>query len=62
MLFCVGGWQSGTGHFTQVVWKGSVELGVGKAKSSDGKIFAVGRYRPAGNLISAFGENVFPKK
>ena len=53
-----GGFQGGTGHFTQVVWKGSKELGMGKAKTSDGKIFVVGRYRPAGNNISQVNDNV----
>ncbi|GFS27175.1 Golgi-associated plant pathogenesis-related protein 1 [Elysia marginata] len=52
----------GTGHFTQVVWKDSKELGMGKAKSTDGKVFVVGSYRPAGNFIGKFTENVFPPK
>ena len=56
------GYQPKTGHFTQVVWKGSEELGIGKAKSADGKMFVVGRYRPAGNNLRAFQENVFPSK
>jgi hypothetical protein len=55
-----GGFQSGTGHFTQVVWKDTKELGMGKAKSPDGKVFVVGRYRPAGNMISKVNENVSP--
>ncbi|KAK3747386.1 hypothetical protein QZH41_002634 [Actinostola sp. cb2023] len=54
------GFQSGSGHFTQVVWKGSKEYGVAKATSGDGLIFVVARYRPAGNLLSAFNDNVFP--
>ena len=60
--FTKSGYQSGTGHFTQVVWKGSKELGIGKAKSADGQVFVVGRYRPAGNMMKAFKENVFPSK
>ena len=56
------GFQPKTGHFTQVVWKGSEELGIGKAKSADGKMFVVGRYRPAGNNVRAFHENVFSSK
>lgn len=57
-----GGWQSGTGHFTQVVWKSSKELGLGRAKTSDGKLtYVVARYRPAGNIINFMAENVFPK-
>jgi len=60
--FSKSGYQSNTGHFTQVVWKGSKELGIGRAKSADGKVFVVGRYRPAGNNMRAFKENVFPSK
>lgn len=57
-----GGWQGGTGHFTQVVWKGSEELGMARAKTSDGSLtYVVGRYRPAGNVINYMSENVFPK-
>ena len=26
------GWSPGVGHFTQVVWKGTTELGIGVAK------------------------------
>uniref|UniRef100_A0A8D0AJU4 SCP domain-containing protein n=1 Tax=Sander lucioperca TaxID=283035 RepID=A0A8D0AJU4_SANLU len=51
-----------TGHFTQVVWKDSKELGVGMA--TDGhKVFVVGQYRPAGNMNMAgyFEKNVLPK-
>lgn len=59
--FKSSGSQSGTGHFTQVVWKGSHEIGVGKAYSRDGKqVFCVCNYFPAGNFIGRFPENVFP--
>ncbi|KAI4875777.1 hypothetical protein NFI96_024292 [Prochilodus magdalenae] len=55
------GFTSGTGHFTQVVWKDTKELGFGVA--TDGAtIFVVGQYLPAGN-ISNFGyfeKNVLP--
>lgn len=57
-----GGWQGGTGHFTQVVWKGTKELGMARAKTSDGgSTYVVGRYRPAGNVINFMGDNVFPR-
>ncbi|KAK7473707.1 hypothetical protein BaRGS_00035034, partial [Batillaria attramentaria] len=52
----------GSGHFTQVVWKGSKELGVGKAKDASGKVIVVANYRPAGNMIGTYKENVFPPK
>ncbi|XP_065676310.1 uncharacterized protein LOC100206500 isoform X4 [Hydra vulgaris] len=53
---------SGTGHFTQVVWKGSTELGMGKATSKKDGMFCtyiVGRYKPAGNMLTQFTKNVF---
>ncbi|XP_071821096.1 uncharacterized protein [Apostichopus japonicus] len=52
--------KKGTGHFTQVVWKDSKEFGIGKAITRDGKVIIVGQYKPAGNLMGAFQENVFP--
>ncbi|KAL2100078.1 hypothetical protein ACEWY4_004472 [Coilia grayii] len=55
------GFQSGTGHFTQVVWKGSEELGVGLA--TDGNtVIVVGQYLPAGNISNPgyFEKNVLP--
>ena len=51
------GWGYGTGHFTQIVWKQSVELGIGKA-TSNGCTYVVGRYRPAGNMMNNFRRNV----
>uniref|UniRef100_A0A667YEI0 SCP domain-containing protein n=1 Tax=Myripristis murdjan TaxID=586833 RepID=A0A667YEI0_9TELE len=46
-----------TGHFTQVVWEGSTELGVGLA--TDGYMtFVVGQYLPAGNMQGQFEQNV----
>ncbi|XP_026198736.1 Golgi-associated plant pathogenesis-related protein 1-like, partial [Anabas testudineus] len=55
------GSEGNTGHFTQVVWKDSTELGVGLA--TDGKrAVVVGQYRPAGNmdLPGYFEKNVLP--
>lgn len=49
-----------TGHFTQVVWKDTKELGMSFAMSDDGKIFVVARYRPAGNMMSQFEKNISP--
>eukprot|EP00111_Clytia_hemisphaerica_P008261 TCONS_00024097-protein len=49
------------GHFTQVVWKISVKLGIGMAEgqvNGDKCIFSVGRYREAGNYGGKFEENV----
>lgn len=48
------------GHFTQVVWAASTELGAGIAKSKSGNTYVVARYNPAGNMMSKFEENVLP--
>uniref|UniRef100_A0A3B3QB99 SCP domain-containing protein n=1 Tax=Paramormyrops kingsleyae TaxID=1676925 RepID=A0A3B3QB99_9TELE len=55
------GFTPNTGHFTQVVWKDTKELGVGIA--TDGTtIFVVGQYVPPGNMNvqSYFERNVLP--
>lgn len=49
-----------TGHFTQVVWKGSKEIGVGRATSSGGRTVVVANYRPPGNVLGMFATNVLP--
>ena len=59
--FTKGGHQPRTGHFTQVVWKNSKELGMARAKSSNGSVYVVARYCPAGNDLNAFKANVLPK-
>ena len=48
------------GHFTQVVWKSSKELGVGKATSRSGRIYVVANYYPPGNYQGQFAQNVLP--
>ena len=50
------------GHFTQVVWKNSKNLGIAKARSSSGKIIVVANYEPAGNFIGQYVQNVPPPK
>jgi uncharacterized protein YkwD len=47
-----------TGHFMQVVWKGSHELGMGIAQASDGTWYVVGNYRPPGNIANQYATNV----
>uniref|UniRef100_A0A8D8Q4Q0 Golgi-associated plant pathogenesis-related protein 1 n=2 Tax=Cacopsylla melanoneura TaxID=428564 RepID=A0A8D8Q4Q0_9HEMI len=52
-----------TGHFTQVVWKGTTEVGLGVArKDSDEShlVVVVANYAPPGNILGRFRENVFP--
>ncbi|XP_056625908.1 Golgi-associated plant pathogenesis-related protein 1 [Triplophysa dalaica] len=53
------GYQENTGHFTQVVWKSTKEIGVGLA--TDGREFCVvGEYSPSGNITNSgyYEENV----
>jgi glioma pathogenesis-related protein 2 len=49
-----------TGHFTQVVWRESRDLGVGLAKNRAGEVFIVANYDPPGNFIGSFEKNVLP--
>eukprot|EP00112_Aurelia_sp_Birch-Aquarium-sp1_P022647 Seg6460.2 transcript_id=Seg6460.2/GoldUCD/mRNA.D3Y31 product="Protein PRY1" protein_id=Seg6460.2/GoldUCD/D3Y31 len=56
-----GGYKSGTGHFTQIVWKGSTRLGVGIATKGS-KVVVVARYSPAGNFMRRFREHVHRQK
>lgn len=37
------------GHYTQCVWPGSREVGIGMAERTGGRIVVVARYSPAGN-------------
>lgn len=47
-----------TGHFTQLVWRGSQSLGIGVATSRTGGTFVVANYYPPGNYLGQFMENV----
>ncbi|XP_014471136.1 PREDICTED: uncharacterized protein LOC106742563 isoform X1 [Dinoponera quadriceps] len=49
-----------TGHFTQVIWRDSTELGVGMARNRNGEVYVVCNYNPAGNFLGSFMENVLP--
>ena len=49
------------GHFTQVIWKSTTDFGIGRAAAvHDGLLctYIVARYRPAGNFLGEFQENV----
>jgi uncharacterized protein YkwD len=50
------------GHFTQVLWKDSTQLGIGVAKSSKNSVYVVGNYHPGGNFNNNDLKNVFPAK
>ena len=42
------------GHYTQMIWESTNELGIGWAVSRTGKLFVVARYFPAGNWIGEY--------
>ncbi|XP_058459942.1 Golgi-associated plant pathogenesis-related protein 1-like [Malaya genurostris] len=48
---------SQVGHFTQLVWKGSRQLGVGKARNGN-NIYVVCNYDPPGNYSGEYPANV----
>jgi hypothetical protein len=55
------GFSMQAGHFTQVVWKNSKQLGVGIAFANGGtKAVVVTNYYPPGNYQEQFPQNVFP--
>ena len=49
-----------TQNFTQLLWKGSHEIGVGRARTKHGKEIIVARYHPPGN-VGDFTANVLKK-
>uniref|UniRef100_A0A0N4ZDD8 SCP domain-containing protein n=1 Tax=Parastrongyloides trichosuri TaxID=131310 RepID=A0A0N4ZDD8_PARTI len=59
--FATGKYNSGVGHFTQMVWKGSNTIGCGAAISNTNKLYVVCRYYPRGNILSYFTQNVGQK-
>ncbi len=55
-----GDWQEAAGHFTQVVWKGTSEIGCGATNCPGMGWYLTCEYKQAGNVISQFKDNVFP--
>ncbi|VDO02167.1 unnamed protein product [Rodentolepis nana] len=50
-----------SGHFSQVIWKDTKSVGMGKAMCRDGRtIVVVGQYQPPGNFMGEWGRNVLP--
>ncbi|KAK2566988.1 Golgi-associated plant pathogenesis-related protein 1 [Acropora cervicornis] len=48
------------GRFSQVVWASSREFGVARCVAEDGTEYIVARYKPAGNILGEFKENIKP--
>ena len=57
--FARGGFSMRTGHFTQVVWRGSQRLGCASASCGDIRLW-VCNYDPPGNMQGDFQRNVLP--
>lgn len=55
-----GGFSMKTGHFTQVIWRGSSQLGCGMS-SCDGMDIWVCNYAPPGNMEGEYKQNVLPE-
>ena len=54
------GFTKGVGHFTQLIWKGSKELGCG-AVCEKNACYVTCNYYPAGNVLNDFANNVLPE-
>jgi hypothetical protein len=48
------------GHFTQMIWASTKQLGLGKARSRAGRVIVVANYHPPGNVSGAYQRNVRP--
>ena len=57
--FRSGGFSMKTGHFTQVVWRGTTQVGCGHSQCKGNDIW-VCNYDPAGNWDGQYRENVLP--
>jgi len=53
-------YQKGTGHFTQLVWQSTTDVGVGVARGESVTI-VVADFAPAGNVQGQFDKNVHPR-
>ncbi len=58
--FGSGGFSMETGHFTQVVWKGTTKIGCAKASCGETDVF-VCNYDPPGNVEGGYRDNVAAK-
>jgi uncharacterized protein YkwD len=58
--FPEGGFSMQTGHFTQVVWRGTSQVGCGHSSCNNNDIW-VCEYDPPGNWDGEYRTNVLPK-
>jgi hypothetical protein len=58
--FSAGRFDFNTGHFTQVVWRDTRELGCGLATCGDRAELWVCNYSPPGNVMGMFQNQVLP--
>lgn len=54
------GFAMDTGHFTQLVWKGTTQVGIGRAVRGN-TTFVVANYLPPGNVAGQYQDNVFKR-
>lgn len=52
--------DSEASNFTQMIWKGTTQVGFGVAFSKNGKAYVTVNYYPQGNALDGFRENVKP--
>lgn len=53
------GFERGTGHFTQLVWRNTTDVGCGRKWCGERRRwYLVCEYWPRGNIIGEFGEMV----
>jgi len=53
------GYNMSTGHFTQVIWKGTTHVGMAKDTNGSGN-YIIANYYPPGNCMGRFAEEVPP--
>ncbi|ORZ15772.1 CAP domain-containing protein [Absidia repens] len=59
--FQSGGFSVATGHFTQIVWKGTSMVGCAAQRCARG-IYFVCEYAAPGNVRGQYRQNVFPRR
>ena len=59
--YSTGQGKGAIGHFTQIVWKNSKNVGVGIA-TSGAKTWVVAKYTPSGNYVNQYTTNVGCRK